>query len=244
MFMGEVAEMARRIPLLLKEAQERDDRYAITNLTLVLGTFVRLAADEPEQARCQIEQVMTQWSQQGFHVQHMEALYDEAQIALYQQPQGRAAQDRLEARWTTLTWSHFYRVQQVRIYMRDLHGRCALAAGGLRSAERDARLLQREQAPWAEELARLIQAQAALARGATARAVTLLREAIAGFERVAMALHAAAARRLLGRVVGGEEGQTLIAQADEWMKGQRIENPGRLACLLAPGCPEEEAARK
>jgi hypothetical protein len=185
---------------------------------------------------------MTQWSQQGFHVQHMNRLYDEAQIALYQQPHGRAAHDCLAEGWTTFTWSHFYRVQQVRIFMRDLHARCALAAAGsagldagpfLRIAEQDAGLLQREQAPWAEELARLIHAQVALARGATA--VTLLREAITGFERVAMALHAAAARRLLGQAVGGEEGQTLIAQADGWMKGQRIEKPGRLAALLSPG---------
>src|SRR5205823_6399372 len=42
MYLGEVADIARRLPVLLKEAQQRDDLYAVMNLTLVVGTFVHL----------------------------------------------------------------------------------------------------------------------------------------------------------------------------------------------------------
>src|SRR5262249_45713135 len=133
---------------LLKEAQERDDLYAVMNLRLVVGTFLRLAEDEPQRARREIEQVMVLWSRQGFHVQHMNRLHDEALIDLYQ-GDARAAYDRVTEHWPTLAGSHFFRVQQVRIFMWHLRARSALAAAAatpdrvrfLRAAEDDAHRL-------------------------------------------------------------------------------------------------------
>ena len=54
MFMGEVVEINRRLPRLLKEARERDDLYEETNLCLAIRTFVRLADDEPDRARAEL----------------------------------------------------------------------------------------------------------------------------------------------------------------------------------------------
>jgi hypothetical protein len=241
MYRGEVPEMARRLPLLLKEAHERDDLYAVTNLSQVVGTFVRLTADEPERARRDLELVMDRWSRQGFHVQHMDRLHSEAQIDLYL-GDGQAAWDRLTDRWTTVASSHLFRVQQVRIYMRDLYARSALAAARgsprpgayLRVAERAARLLEKERVAWAAALAQLLRAGAATIRG-TPEKTGLLRDAAASLAGVDMPLHAASARRLLGRVLGGNEGQTLVAEADDWMKGRTIQNPGRVGTMLAPG---------
>jgi hypothetical protein len=50
-----------------------------------------------------------------------------------------------------------------------------------------------------------------------------------------MGLHAACARRRLGEVLGGHAGRDLLAEADAWMAGQQIKNPGRMAAVLAPG---------
>lgn len=244
MFQGEVAEMTRRLSFLLKEAHERDDLYAVMNLSLVVGTFVRLAADEPERGRRELELVMSRWSRHGFHVQHMNRLYDEVQIDIYQ-GKGQAAWERLSASWRTLVGSHFFRVQQVRIFLRDLRARGALAVAVgaadprpfLRAAEHEAVLIGREGVLWAEQLARLIRAGVMRVRGSPEGDV-LLRETIAGLEKVEMPLHAAAARRLLGRNLGGAEGQTLVSQADSWMNEQRIQNPSRFAALLAPCRPE------
>jgi hypothetical protein len=243
MFKGDVAEMTRRLPFLLKEAQERDDLYALMNLSLVVGTFVRLAADEPDRARRELEQVMSRWSRQGFHVQHMNRLYDELQIDLYC-GDGRAAWDRMSAHWQTLKASHFFRVQQVRIFLRDLKARCALAAASrasereplLRTAEHEARSLEREGMRWAEGLAGLLRAGIMLSRGAPEVAARLPKTA-ALLEDVEMPLHAAAAHRLLGGFLGGTEGQSLISQADSWMREQRVQDPSRLAALLTPVGP-------
>ena len=42
-----------------------------------------------------------------------------------------------------------------------------------------------------------------------------------------MGLYAAAARRHLGKLIGGDEGRALIARADAWMIDQGISNPAQ-----------------
>ena len=59
-----------------------------------------------------------------------------------------------------------------------------------------------------------------------------------GFEACGMELFAAATRRQLGRLLGGDEGRTLIARADTWMAGQAIRRPDRMTACLAPGFEE------
>jgi hypothetical protein len=50
-----------------------------------------------------------------------------------------------------------------------------------------------------------------------------------------MQLHAATARRQLGRLIGGSEGERLIADAESWMATQTIRDPSRIARVFAPG---------
>src|SRR5204862_189270 len=76
--MGEYAELSRRGPALLAEAQERGDRYAATNLSTHILALIRLAGDDPAAAQRQLREVMGQWSQQGFHIQHHNALRAQA----------------------------------------------------------------------------------------------------------------------------------------------------------------------
>jgi hypothetical protein len=245
MFLGEVAEIGRRLPALIKEARERDDLYAVTNLSLVIRTFVRLADDEPERARRELRQVIDEWSQQGFHVQHMNRLFDEVQIDLYQ-GDGSAAWERVTGQWPALARSYLLRIQQVRIFLLHLRARAALAAATaaadpeplLHAAERDARLLRRERIAWAEALAQLVRAGVAMGRHDAGGARQLLEDAAGRLEAAGLRLHAAAARRRLGEKVGGSEGQRLVEQADAWMKGQNIQRPHRMTALLAPGFPD------
>ena len=242
MFLGEVAEIGRRLPAQIKEARERDDLYAVTNLSLVIRTFVRLADDEPERARRELRQVMDEWSQQGFHVQHMNRLFDEVQIDLYQ-GEGSAAWERVTAQWPALARSYLLRVQQVRIFLLHLRARAALAAASavaepgplLSAAERDARLLWRERIAWAEALAQLVRAGVAMGRHDAGGARQLLEGATGRLEAAGLRLHAAAARRRLGEQVAGSEGRRLVEQADAWMEGQNVRRPDRMTALLAPG---------
>jgi hypothetical protein len=241
MFMGEVAEIARRLPRLIREAQERNDLYGETNLCLAVRTFISLAADEPGRARAELADVMSRWTQEGFHVQHMERLHDEVQIDLYE-GNGADAWRRLVEQWPLLARSHLLLVQQARIFMRHLRGRAAVAAAGqgkdrrryLRAAEEEARALRREGAPWARALAQLLYAGVAAGRGEKERVADLLREAAELCNAAAMRLFAVTARRRLGQWLGGKEGLAVVKSADDWMAGQQVQHPARLAALLVP----------
>ena len=72
-------------------------------------------------------------------------------------------------------------------------------------------------------------------RGERAQAVSELRGSLASAETTDMALYAAGLRRRLGQLVGGREGEALIAQADEWMSAEDVRRPSRMTDVLAPG---------
>jgi hypothetical protein len=80
-----------------------------------------------------------------------------------------------------------------------------------------------------------IRAGVAAGGGDRPRAIRLLAEAARAFDGVDMALYAAVARRRQGELLGGPEGQALLAQADAWMAGQNIRNPTRVTAMMAPG---------
>jgi hypothetical protein len=78
----------------------------------------------------------------------------------------------------------------------------------------------------------------ALARGDRAGAVGLVAEAAYRLEAADMAAHAAAARRRLGLLLGGADGQALTERADAWLTSRQVRNPARMTAVLAPGFPE------
>jgi hypothetical protein len=50
-----------------------------------------------------------------------------------------------------------------------------------------------------------------------------------------MALYAAAARRRLGELLGGDEGREAIVESESWMLKHQIKNPAAVSNLMAPG---------
>ncbi|MGO9207559.1 MAG: ATP-binding protein, partial [Candidatus Limnocylindrales bacterium] len=241
-FQGEVAELGRRWPVSLQEAQDRGDRHVVTNLNTLLMSTLRLAADDPEGAEATLRPALSQWTQQGFHVQHNEWFGAEVQIRLYR-GDGVGAWTFLTTRYApALVRSHLMRVQKIRIFLYERRARCALAAvvGAadpgplLHSAERDARRLEREGMAWSRALSIPVRAGVAAARGDRSRAATLFAEAVTSLEAVDMNLYAAASRRRLGEILGGDEGRAQLERADSWMNQQGIRNPARMADVFAP----------
>ncbi len=102
-------------------------------------------------------------------------------------------------------------------------------------ARKDARRIARESAPYALPLASLILAGVSYSLGDSAEAVVQLERTIQGFEATDVELYAAVSKQLLGKVVGGDKGKTLIADADAWMLGQGIRNPSRWVRMMGPG---------
>ena len=134
-------------------------------------------------------------------------------------------------------------MQLTRIESYWLWGRIALACAhagqraeqSLAEARRSARRLARERFGYATVWAQLLRAGVAALAGGEGAAVDLLGPAITVAEREGLLLCAAASRRRLGELVGGEAGARHVAEADRWMAGQSIRDPARMTAMMAPG---------
>jgi eukaryotic-like serine/threonine-protein kinase len=245
-YLGEMREISLRVPVLLSAAEKRNNLYELTDLRTRVN-LLWLLNDDPDEARRQVIEAMQKWTQKGFHRQHYNALLALAQIELYTE-ESLVAWKHIAGQWTALSSSMMLRVQIIRIEALHLKARCALAAaasGGVEAqqlievAERLARQISKEDMKWADPLAALLKAGVASLRKDNQLAISLLSTASAGFDDAHMKLYAAVARRRLGEITGGAEGQLLMDEADAWMREQKIKVPAKITRMLAPGIVTE-----
>lgn len=245
LYQGELAELARRVQIQLRDAVERGDRYAATNLRTSFTPMIRLADDDPHEARRDGAEAAREWSADGFHLQHYNfEIFVDGQISVYL-GEPAIAHRRITERWPVLRASLLTVIQHLRIEAIHVRARCALAAAldargseradWLSSARRDARRIAREVAPWARGWVELLRAGIAAVDGDRDRAVGRLREAVRHCEDSELQMFTAAAKRRLGELVQGDEGRALIASADSWLRGQGVRDPQRWSAMLAPG---------
>ena len=95
--------------------------------------------------------------------------------------------------------------------------------------------MRRHGASWGAALADLADAGRHSLDGRRRDLPALLETAISTLEALDMVLHAAAARRRFGQVIGGAEGIEQVAAAEARMAEAGVENPARMTDLLAPG---------
>jgi hypothetical protein len=240
---GKVAELSRRVPMLIETALEQGNIYVATDLRTRMN-MIWLAADDPNRARTEVIEALKVWPQSGYHLQHYSSMLALTQIELYT-GDAELAWKHVKVQWQALRRSMLLRLQILRVEALHLQARTALASAQLshgdkrarlyRIADKLARRIAREKMPWSDPLASLVQAAVATANNDTQGAIALLSEAMNGFELADMTLYAVASRRRLGQVMGGERGVELVAAADEWLKTQEVKNPPQFTHMLAPG---------
>jgi hypothetical protein len=240
LYLGELAEVSRRVPSLLSSALEQGNVFGATDLRTRMNS-IWLAADDPDKARAEVIEALKAWPHEGFHLQHYSSLLALAQIELYT-GDADVAWKHIMGQWSALENSMLLRTQVLRIEATYLRARALLATAfsgdngdKLRSAENLARKIEKENMSWAKPFAIAVRAAVAHQRGQPTEAATLLAAAGDGFERGDMRLYAAASRRRLGELLPNERGRQLIADADAWMTTQRIQNPERMTRMLVSG---------
>jgi serine/threonine protein kinase len=240
-YLGQYDAIAQRVPVLLREAESRGDRYAATSHRTGLLNLAWLVQDEPLEARRNVLEAEQQWSQTGFQFQHYLSALASSHIDLYE-GNGSAAYERIVKCWPLLKSELFLRIQNLRIEALFLRARAALAAAAERpdrglvaDAERSAKTMLREKADWADPLAELALAGVAFARDRREEALGHLdlAERLSGAK--GMAMFQAAASWQKGQLIGGAEGQKTIAEAEARMKAEGVKRPQRMAAMLAPG---------
>lgn len=241
-YLGELRELSKRQPALLDEARRRGDRYTTATLHTGLAIVAALAADQPDQGRQNVREMLSTWSTGGFHFQHYWALLAEGMIDLYR-GDGEACWRRLNEGIPRVKSAGFLRIQNVRIEARFLRAQGALASGRLGLALADAERIEGEAVGWARAFAALIRGGVAAGRGMKARAEELLNRALELFEANEMALFAAATRVRLGELEGGELGAARIKAGHAAMLAQAVKDPVALTRTLAAAAPPGNSTR-
>jgi hypothetical protein len=241
--LGALKELRERTARSLREARDRGDVYASVNLRIGYANLYWIIADDPARARRDADEAMAEWSKGGFHLEHFYELLARTNLDLYTDTP-RDAHARIAERWRALKRSLLpWKVQSLRILSLHLRARAALAVAAqsdkrealLHAVEADARRIARERMPWATPLATMLRAGVLRVRADEGGAASLLRDAMSSFQRVDMALHANVAGRALGALLGGAEGDALVATADAWFREQTVKRPDGFMAMLAPG---------
>jgi eukaryotic-like serine/threonine-protein kinase len=240
--LGDVAQLRQRWAILFKEAEERGDLYAVHNLISNIMAFARLGADEPKQAREELERALCLLDGAKYDVRCHNTLIAQVLIELYV-GNGIQAWEHVVSAWPRVKSSLLLRVQVVRTEVWEIRGRCALAAAAagqhaalrLRDAVGAASRLRREGTHWGGGVASLIEAGVAALRGDQDHAELLLDHAIKDFECAEMGLYGAAARYRRGQIRGGTAGSDEMIEANTWIKAKGVRNPARMVAMLSPG---------
>jgi tRNA A-37 threonylcarbamoyl transferase component Bud32/tetratricopeptide (TPR) repeat protein len=243
-FLGELKELARRVPEALRDAQARGDQYGIVHMGTDDGTLAWLVRDDVDAALRHLATARRESSTKAQLVHLYLIPSAEALIALYQGEAGHA--------WTCLDKSSrllerslLWHVQLLRCRTSSLVATAALSEtralseghdrrARLGDAARAAQRLRREGMPYAKALAELIDAGVSAARGHLAQASSRYKNAALLFEGADMALYAASARWRQGELVGGDEGRALVLGAQRVFTGQSVQDPPRILAVLAP----------
>jgi len=240
-FLGDLGELARRVFLELRQAEERGDRYTVTNLSTGNCVMAWLARDDLGGARAACEHAVDDWSHRAYHLQHYWHFTGRLHADLYDGDPGRVWQT-CEEGWPRYRRSLFTRIEILANEADSLIGRGLLVASGagdregrLRAAARLARRLRRRGPGYAITMGELLQAGVAARTGDLDAAGERLVEAEKAAASADMTLHGAAARWRRGQLIGGDEGEALVAGARATMEERGVARPERMIEVIAPG---------
>jgi hypothetical protein len=243
-YLGELAELQRTTPIIIRQALERGDLYSATNFRVGFATTRWLASDEPQRLHEEAAEAIRLWSGRGFLFQHFYELHARCQADLYV-GDGAAAYARLQERRQPLLRSAIMRMEITRVMVHVLMGRVGIAAAASAAPDEARRLragvrkniaqLMRDSLPWGHAAALLLRAALARAEGDTDETIGLLTTAAARAEELDMALHAVAARSALAAWTQGDDGAAAERACETWCAAQRVVNPPRLLQMIAPG---------
>jgi eukaryotic-like serine/threonine-protein kinase len=216
-YQGEYTEIYRRVPLLLREAQERGDLYAMTNLRIGTNVVAWLGVGDPAGARRELDAAMRQWSREGFHMQHFGELLGRTLVDLYD-GDPVSAWRRIIATWSNISRALLLRIDRLRCEALFYRGLAALGAASVatdgsaavRDATGAAARLERSQTQWSLPLARILRAGLLELNSDERGAVRVLDRAVVELDAAGMMAFGAAVRtwnaRLRGKRFAEENG--------------------------------------
>jgi hypothetical protein len=244
---GEFARAADLAHAISAEVEQRSDAIGFVSLAKGLGHTAWLVRDGVAEAERRFVRGRELWSTSGFDETRFSLLSAEIGLAFYCNAPERAWAC-LERDRAAIDRSGLLRLQGDRLahglargataaWLARLPGELPLGRGKLLSiAERDASAVERSGSNGLESFQLALRAGLAFARGEPDAAAMHLRRLIEHGDERPAAMFAAAARRRLGQLLGGDDGADLLARGDAAMRAQAVADPEAMTHRLLPGC--------
>ena len=234
---GDWTVAANDIPVLVREAEQRGDRYAAVNLPLLTSSYLHLlASDDPASARDEAHRLLDIWEQPRFDLQRFYTFLADVDSFLYEGEVARALNE-LRAAWPHIRRAGMLRLPLMRIRTYYLGGACCIAAAAkfplpsrrrqrlLNEARAFCRKLDSEPKRYAVATSAGLQAAIAMTEGDAPSAETLLVKAERLLNEADLLPWAAACR----------SHRTGEYQRDAWFAREKVVDPHRLASTILPG---------
>ncbi|HXX66711.1 MAG TPA: AAA family ATPase [Polyangiaceae bacterium] len=242
--LGEVREVAATAGALAEEAVRRGDIWEGAMLSTAHALPSWLAVDGPDQARMRLDRARRLRGVQSTYQRPDAALLLAEQRLLRFEGNAARAFTLVQEQWSALERADMLRAHVGRAEHHYERG-CSAIAVLCRSPGDDrraravarsaARSLRRTRMAYAPAWAAMIDAALVRMDGSEDEAQTLLRSAVAILDDSEIALHAAAVRRRLGQLVGGQEGSELVSRGDATLRAQGVKNFEAMTEMLCPG---------
>jgi serine/threonine protein kinase len=242
--LGQIAELRRRLPRVLDEADRRGDLYAATQLRTVLQPNLCLMDDREPEARAELARAELGLPRSEITMQHWQYMQASALIELYAGAPAKAVE--LIDRWVPpIRRAFLFRLRTVRVF--TSYVRLAARLGVLASRPRDPARLRAaivrecngldvgvDVDAATSSLRQLVGAELAVLAGNLEGAAAGYRGAADGFAALDMALVASVARWRLGELLGGDAGRALVGEANAALSAEGIVRPDRVVAMFAP----------
>jgi tetratricopeptide (TPR) repeat protein len=225
-FQGRFAALREVFEEYLRDARHRGDQYVKTTLHRAFALRF-LAEDDVEAAREALAAAWWSPPEKGFHLQHWYELRAGAELLLYT---GEGDASRVREQMQGLVSSRMLRIQIIRAEAASFRLRLALTGMTEWNPKKEIAALRKEGVPFAAVWAGL--GAAALATGEGR--VRELRDTAKLAEEHGMFACAHAARWRLGETLGGDEGESMIAEARAAIAALGVACPERMLEVIAP----------
>ena len=236
-YQGNLVELSRRQPDLLRDAKESDDLFATLNYGTQVMAHLQLAGDQPSESLRRLEEDNFRLSDRGFFIQHHNFVLAKTYTLLYQDRAAEALAT-IDGQWGNHRREFLSQIQKVRIDHRQVMVRALIAAAAQgqnreRNLSRARRLigsLRSERAGGATALATAFQAACDHLANKQQQACETLNRASHLLKHADMRLFAVAAGHHLTELTGEDN-----EQLESRWHALGVANSVRMASMLLPG---------
>lgn len=230
---GVFQSLAEKVQPYLKDAVESGRKSHELTVRLSAGFLLHLRDDAPDRAAAFVKAAQLRLGE-DVSLTYLFGIEAQLLILMYQGRVDEALRILSENR-PKIERSGLLRMDLFLTMWRSLCAFLLLACyEPLRLVEVEVERLAQSRCVFARPLSVLYRAVVRRRQGRLWESDWLIREAAAGLAACDMHLHAACARFRRGKWLGGAEGEALVRLASEWMAGQGIRSPERMAAMMVP----------